>query len=80
MNKSANKKKRKLLASDEAVARTITYFSDGILEVEKMKFKVTEKLIDSEKKGRELLVKGQLQMAALFVEALKNKDSSGSSK
>ena len=80
MNKSANKRKRKLLAGDEAIASTITHFSNGVLEVEKMKLKVTEKFIDSEREGRELLMKGQLQMTALFVEALKNKDSSGSSK
>ena len=80
VNKSANKKKRKLLTGDEAIANAITHFSDGVLEVEKMKLKVTEKLIDSEREGRELLMKGQLQMATLFVEALKNKDSSGSSK
>ena len=80
VNKSANKKKKKLLASDEAIANAITHFSDGVVEVEKMKLKVTEKLIDSEREGREFLMKRQLQMAALFVEALKNKDSSGSSK
>ena len=80
MNKSANKKKRKLLASDEAIVSTITHFSDGVLEVEKMKLKITEKLIDSEREGREFQMKGQLQMTTLFVEALKNKDSSGSSK
>ena len=80
VNKSANKKKRKLLASDEAIASAITHFSDGVLEVKKMKLKVKEKLIDSEREGRELLMKGQLQMATLFVEALKNKDSFSSSK
>ena len=58
VNKSANKKKRKLLAGDEAIASAITHFSDGILEVEKMKLKVTEKLIDSKREGCELLVKG----------------------
>ena len=80
MNKSANKKKRKLLAGDEAIASAITHFSNDVLEVEKMKLKVTEKLIDNEREGRELLMKEQLQMTALFVEALKNKDSSGSLK
>ena len=45
-----------------------------------MKLKVIKKFIDGERKGRELLMKRQLQMAALFVEALKNKDSSDSLK
>ena len=60
VNKSANKKKRKLLAGDEAITSAITHFLDGVLEVEKMKLKVIEKLIDSEREGRELLMKGQL--------------------
>ena len=80
VNKSANKKKRKLLASDEAIASAIIHFSDGVLEVENMKLKVTKKFIDSEREGRKLLVKGQLQMTALCVEALKNKDFFDSSK
>ena len=80
MNKNANKKKRKFLAGDEAIASAITHFLDGVLEVEKMKLKITEKLINNEREDCELLVKAQLQMASLFVEALKNKDSSGSSK
>ena len=58
VNKSANKKKRKLLASDKAIASAITHFSDGVLKVEKMKLKVIEKLIDSEREGRKLLMKG----------------------
>ena len=58
VNKSANKKKRKLLTSDEAIANAITHLSDGLLEVEKMKLKVTEKLIDSKREDREFLVKG----------------------
>ena len=66
--------------SDEAIASAITYFLDGILEVEKIKLKITEKLIDSKREGHELLMKGQLHMAALFVEALKNKECFGSSK
>lgn len=37
-----------------------------------------EKIIDNEKEDREMLMKGQLQMAALFGEVLKAKDSSGS--
>ena len=69
VNKSTNKRKRKLFAGDEAIANAITHFSDSVLEVEKMKLKVTEKLIESEKEGHELLGKGQLQMVALFVEA-----------
>ena len=80
MNKSAKKKKRKLLASDEAIASAITHFSNGVLKVKKMKLKVIEKLIDSERKGCEFLMKEHLQIAALFVKILKNKDSSGSSK
>ena len=43
LNKSANKKKRKLLSSNEAIASAITYFLDGILKVEKVKPKVTER-------------------------------------
>ena len=77
VNKNTNKKKRKLLANDEAIASAITHFSNGVLE---MKLKVIKKLIDSKREGRELLMKGQLQMTALIVKTLKNKDSSGSSK
>ena len=80
VNKNANKKKRKLFTNDEAIANGIIHFSNGVLEVEKMKLKVIEKLIDSARAGREFLVKGQLQMAALFVEAWKNKDFCSSSK
>ena len=80
MNKSTNKRKRKLLTGNAAIAAAITNFSDSILEIEKMKLQVTVKLIDSEREGRELLVKGQLQMVALLVEVLKNKDSFGTSK
>ena len=58
VNKSANKKKKKLLAGDEAIISAITHFLDGVLEVEKMKLKVTEKFIDSKREGREFLMKG----------------------
>jgi hypothetical protein len=80
VNRSAGKRKRKLDARDDSIASAITSFSKGILEVEKMKLQITEKLIDSEREGREMVLKGQLQMATLFVETLKVKDSSSTSK
>ena len=80
MNKSVNKRKRKLFASDVAIAVAITNFSYGVLDIEKMKLHITKKLIDSKREACELLIKGQLQMIALFVEALKNNDFAGSSK
>jgi hypothetical protein len=80
VNRSARKKKKKLGAMDESIAAAINNFFKGILEVEKMKLQITEKLIDNEREGREMAMKGQLKMAALFVEALKSKDSSRSSK
>ena len=54
MNKSVNKKKRKLLVGDEAIISAITHFSNDVLEEEKMKLKVTKKLIDSVREDREL--------------------------
>ena len=80
MNKSTNKRKKKLLTSNEAIVAAITKFLDGVLEIEKMKLHVSEKLINSEREDCKLLVKEQLQMVALFVKVLKNKDSSSSSK
>ena len=80
MNQNAGKKKRKLAIGEESIVSAITNFSKGILEVEKMKLQLAEKMIDNEREGREMLMKGQLQMAALFAEALKAKDSSGGSK
>ncbi|KAG0594759.1 hypothetical protein M758_UG106800 [Ceratodon purpureus] len=73
LNKSAEKRRRKLSAGDHAIASAITDFSNGIIEIEKMKLEVIEKIIESEKQGREMVLQGQLQMAALFVEVLKAK-------
>ena len=80
VNRNAGKRKRKLAMGDESIVSAINNFSKGILEVEKMKLQLTEKMIDHEREGREMLMKGQLQMAALFADVLKAKDSSGSSK
>jgi len=54
----------------------ITNFSDGIIQIEKMKLQLTEKIIQSEKQGREMVLQGQLQMATLFAEVLKAKRQS----
>jgi len=76
LNKSAEKRKRKLNAGDHAIASAITNFSDGIIQIEKMKLQLTEKIIESEKQGREMVLQGQLQMATLFAEVLKAKGQS----
>ena len=65
---------------EESITFAINNFSKGIQDVEKIKLQLKEKLIDNEREGREMLLKGQLQMAALFAGLLKAKDSFGSSK
>jgi len=63
---------------DKSITSTINNFSNGIIEVEKMK--ITKKFIDSERQAQEMMMQGQLQMVALFVDVLKAKDSIKSSK
>ncbi|KAG0573278.1 hypothetical protein KC19_VG164400 [Ceratodon purpureus] len=76
LNKSAEKRRRKLSAGDHAIASAITDFSNGIIEIEKMKLRVTEKIIESGKQGREMVLQGQLQKTTLFAEVLKAKGQS----
>jgi len=49
---------------DESIASAITNFSKGILEVEKMKMQMIEKLIDSEREARredrKMMLKGTI--------------------
>ena len=40
---------KKILTGDAIIVIAITNFSNGVLEIEKMKLQVTEKLIDSKK-------------------------------
>ncbi len=72
-------KRRKLDASSFAIADVMKEFSKGVKEIEKMNMEMIEKtttqMLQNEQKGRKLMVQGQLQMVALFIEVLKLKDS-----
>ena len=82
VNKSANKRKRKLALGEEGIASAIKDFSKGILEIEKMKMesseRLSEKMIAADLKTRELHMLRQLEMAKILAEVLKVKDSSSS--
>ena len=82
VNKSASKRKRKLALGEEGIASAIKDFSKGILEIEKMKMesseRLSERMIAVDLKTRELQMSGQLEMAKIFAEVLKAKDSSSS--
>ncbi len=72
-------KRRKLDASSFAIANVMKEFSKGVKEIEKMNMemieRITTQMLQNEQKGRKLMVQGQLQMVALFIEVLKLKDS-----
>jgi len=76
LNKSVEKWRKKLNVGDHVIASVIINFSDGIIQIEKMKLQVIEKIIESRKQGREMVLHGQLQMATLFAEVLKAKGQS----
>ncbi len=80
VNKNTRKRKRKLATDEESIASAISSFFKEILEVEKIKMSIAEKMIESERESRDLAMKGQLQMATLFVEVFKCNDSSSTSK
>jgi hypothetical protein len=81
VNKSANKRKRKLTIGDSAIVDAIKYGFDGIQESEKMKMQmtkeITSQILESEQQGRQLYFQSQLQMACLIGEAFKPKDTVG---
>ena len=64
-----------MIANDEGIAIAISEFSNGVLEIKRLKLQVSKEIIESEKQGRQMLIQGQLQMAALFAEAFKGKGS-----
>jgi hypothetical protein len=59
VNKSVNKRKKKLTTKDSATANAIKYGFDGVQEIEKMKIQMTERItsqiIESEQYGRQLM-------------------------
>lgn len=81
---ATRKRKRQSSAGDESIVSAIVNFTDAIVEIEKMKIqnmkKLVEMQIEHERKFREMMLKGQLRMEAIFADVLKGKDSSGSSK
>jgi len=56
VNWSVGKRKRKLAMGDESIAFAINNFSNRIIEVEKMKMKITKKFIDSERQARKMMM------------------------
>ena len=69
------------------IANAISEFSTNIVEIEKMKLQMAEKILESERQsremmlenerqGRQMLLQGQLQIATVLAEALKNKGPS----
>lgn len=80
VNRCARKRKRKLGARDESIVSAFTYFSKKFLEVEKTKLKMFEQLMDKtiehERKCREMMLQGQLEVTAIILEALKASSSS----
>lgn len=75
VNRSANKKKRKIFEGDNAVPTATSFTSYGLLELEKMKLKLAKKSIENKKEGRKLAMEQNLHMIALFANILKNKNS-----
>jgi uncharacterized protein YoxC len=78
-NKRKENRRRKLYASSSTIADAIKKISTSVKKIEKMMMEMTERItthiLQREQIDRELIEQGQLQMAALFVEYLKSKNS-----
>jgi hypothetical protein len=74
-NNKVTCKKRCLFGEFPSIAEAIKEYSQTAKELELLKKKMTKEIatqiLESEQVGRKLLLKGQLQMAILFVEVLK---------
>jgi len=59
VNISATKRKRKSVATDEGIALAIKEFSYRILEIEKAKLDLAERMLVSERELREMILKDE---------------------
>ncbi len=84
-NKKLEKKKKRLFIGSFVLANAIINFIRVLKEIEMKKVEmikfITFQLLQSEEKGKQMMIQGQLQMVALFIDVLKPKtiDGSGSS-
>jgi hypothetical protein len=81
LNKKLKRKKRWLSISSYIITNAINNFTHLVKEIELKKMEmtkfVTSQMLQNEKKGKQMMIQGQLQLVALFIDVLKPKTSYG---